>query len=348
MADGGSETGGALGGGRQPPVRDAVDFRAWPWLAALPVLPLLAAMTIMQVMPGTLLQLPALTSNDILADPDLRLVHMGDLLAYSAVAFLHSVVCLGAIVTLVAWLRGLPKAVRSRAKTLIGIQLVILLVLVVAVYLLAADLALVRVAFRNVCVLLSQAPLGTGIAEGCEVAGVLSPLVYLAWLPTFAGMGIVIVASSLMAAATAPLGDDEETWKAGFALRSRLLQRGLYLLSTVLVTSLLTFVLFAHLPVGLVAEETSQAALTNYAGGLSAFMGVLFTLTLVATVAAPGILLFREARLLESRAENPVALHDWLQAEIFVSTRKQLINAAVMLAPLLAGPVGSLLEKAAG
>jgi len=116
-----------------------------------------------------------------------------------------------------------------------------------------------------------------------------------------------------------------------------------------LVSSTIAITIFAHFPAGLVKNGSGLAtAVSKYASGLSTFWGALFSLTLVATFAAPAFLLLRQAYGHQSVAEDAVDLGTWLHEHVFVSIKNQLVNVASLLAPLLVGPLSSLLASFAG
>jgi hypothetical protein len=139
----------------------------------------------------------------------------------------------------------------------------------------------------------------------------------------------------------------ETAWRTAFAARARTLQRGFYVLSTVLITSTVTIMLFLGLPSALVADEATGLAVTSFARGMTVFWGTVFTLTLFAIFAPSAYHLLRMAKRHEMASDAPAEVSAWLHEEIYVSIPRQLGNLAALLAPLLVGPVGSVLEKLA-
>lgn len=330
----------------------AGESAAAPPLALLvvpPVLPLVGAIAITQAVPG-LGEAPLALTGGFLEAPHKQLVHWGDLLTYGAVALLlHLTLCLCAIGALASWILRLAGKQRSLALRALGLALLLVLGLILVSYVWDDDLALILISFKSVCELLVQAELGTGLVDRCFGADNESPLTLLAWLPTFAGMATVVFAIAVAASLVVPPGEsDEAAWRAAFQQRSQRLQHLLYGLSAVLVTSTLSIVLFAALPVSLIADETSRAAAASYARGLGAFWGVVFTMTLIAAVLPAALLLFRLAKRHRAILGGAEDYEDWLHSQIYPSARRQLGNAAILLAPLIAGPAGGLLEKAFG
>jgi hypothetical protein len=138
-------------------------------------------------------------------------------------------------------------------------------------------------------------------------------------------------------------------WRTVFNERIKGLQKSLYALSMVLVASTIVITIFAHLPAGLFKDDSGfGSALSKYAIGLSTFWGALFSLTLAATFAAPAVLLLRHTHGYQSVATDAGDMQAWLHEHVFVSIKKQLVNVASLLAPLLVGPLSALLASFAG
>src|SRR6185503_2225296 len=120
------------------------------------------------------------------------------------------------------------------------------------------------------------------------------------------GMAAVAVASAFAYASawvspsSADTGDRRTSaWRETLEGRVKALQHSVYLLSAVLVSSTITITHFAHLPVGLLTSKEGAFSLataaSRYATGLSTLWGALFSITLVATFAAPALRVFKEA-----------------------------------------------------
>jgi hypothetical protein len=143
----------------------------------------------------------------------------------------------------------------------------------------------------------------------------------------------------------------EAAWREALDRRIKALQRSVYLLSTVLVSSTVTITLFAHLPSSLLLDTRDLAlagAVSKYTTGLSTFWGALFSITLIATFAAPALKLLGEAYGAERQAEDTADLQRWLQEHVFQSLKRQLATVFSLLAPLLVGPLSSLLSSVSG
>ena len=94
--------------------------------------------------------------------------------------------------------------------------------------------------------------------------------------------------------------------------------------------------------------------MSAYVVGLSTFWGGLFTLTLLATFAGPAWQLLRHAegkgawRTADAGVEAAPDLGAWLQEHVFVTVKRQFGNIVSLLAPLLVGPLSSLLSSLTG
>lgn len=318
------------------------------WLVVPPMLPLVCALAFAAAMPG-LADPPGDFSASLLPEAERRLVHLGNLLTYGAVGLLHVALCLTAVVVFMIRILRLPAAQRDPALATLALGVVILVAFVLYSYAEADRLSLIRLSFKSICELMLQADLGTALVERCYGADNESALSAMSWIPTFLGMAAVATAVGLAAGLAAPIdGEDEASWRRAFEQRSKQLQTLLYALSAVLVTSTLAIVLFASLPVGLLAEGGGRNAVASFAHGLGAFWGVVFTLTLIGAVLPAAVQLYVTVRRHQSSEVASDEFQAWLREHVYVSTRKQLGNAALLLAPLIAGPAGGLLEKAFG
>ena len=327
------------------------------WMIVVPVLPLIVftVLTASLFDPAERLGFLDIARDRFVAQPQREYVHLGDMLTYYAVAAFHTLLCLSVIAVLVRWLRGLPaRAARSGAVFLI----VILLVLVgIGVFFgrNADTLVLVQVGFKAPCRLLEVADLPTQLTvPGCFGGG-LSRLTWLAWFPTFSGMvATAFAAAFAYAVARAPVAPEGSAdrdgslavWREQIEQRVRALQHGVYLLSAVLVSSTVTITQFAYLPVGLLTKDGDLAmAVSKYATGLSTLWGALFSVTLIATFAAPALRVFEEAYGRRGAATESDDLEQWLHEHVFQSVKRQLGTVLSLLAPLLVGPLSNLISS---
>ncbi len=114
-----------------------------------------------------------------------------------------------------------------------------------------------------------------------------------------------------------------------------------------LVVTTVTLMLFLQLPAGLL-DEPGANSINRYALGMTVFWGAVMTLTLVA-IFLPSVLAFRgeaSRHLRATQAEQ--TLSQWLDERGHLSVRRQLANLATMLAPIIVGPLGSLLQSTLG
>lgn len=328
------------------------------WLPLLPLLPLLLALLLLAPLIEADAQLEFLQIHglDFIAEPQRSYVHLGDMLSYHALAAFHSLLCLGVIATFALWTLRLPGARRRGALVFLAVMLALIVALGFYLKEAANEVILVQLGYKAVCQLLDAAALPTDLVRrgACFSAGI-SHLTWLAWVPTFSGIGATAFAAAFAYGAVRGLpardtAGEEAAWRAALDTRVQALQKAVYLLSAVLVSSTVTITLFAHLPVGLLPAGPGSlaAAVATYATGLSTFWGALFSLTLVATFAVPALRLLNHAYGRESRARHSDELRDWLQAHVFQSLKRQLATVFSLLAPLMVGPLSSLLSSVAG
>ena len=323
------------------------------WLSALPVLPLALATVLVSTLvaePGAELSFLEIAPEHYLAKPLIDYRHLGDMLTYIALASVHCVLCLGVVAYFLRKISALPAEQRRHALVFFCGAAVLTAGLIVYFALNPNRDALVLLGYKAICLALEPADLATALVEDCFAPGNLSPLTLAAWIPTFAGMATIVFAATFTYANACALpAPDEPSWRATVEQRTKALQRSVYALSAVLVSSTITITLFAHLPVALFADKSELArALSHYASGLSTFWWALFSLTLIATFAAPTFLLLHRAYSRDAAAGALEDLHAWLHEHVFVSLRKQFMNAASLLAPLLVGPLSSLFSSLAG
>lgn len=327
------------------------------WLPLLPMLPLVLALVLLTPLIEADKQLGFLRDGlTFIAEPQRSYIHLGDMLSYHALAAFHSLLCLGIVATFTLWILRLPAARRRGALVFLAIMLALVLALGLSLKETANEVILVQLGYKAICQIIDAAALQTQLvpAGQCFSAGI-SHLTLLAWVPTFSGIGATAFAAAFAYGAVRglpPRGDaeDEAEWRAALDLRVQALQKAVYLLSAVLVSSTITITLFAHLPVGLLPGGAGSlaAAVSTYATGLSTFWGALFSITLVATFAMPALSLLGAAYGRESKARESDDLSAWLHDHVFQSLKRQLATVFSLLAPLLVGPLSSLLSSVSG
>jgi hypothetical protein len=324
----------------------------------VPVLPLMLFTVLLSwlIEPAARLAFLEITPDRFIARPQREYVHLGDMLTYYSLAALHTLLCVGVIAILLRRMRGLS-AERLKSGAIFLVAILLLLVAIGVFFERKADeQVLVQLGFKATCRLVEAAALPTQLtAPGCFGAGI-NRFTWLAWLPTFSGMGATAVAAAFAYAMTCassdPAAGDDRTspaWREAIEQRVRNLQHGVYLLSAVLVSSTITITQFAHLPVGLLLNKDGDlglaAAAAKYAAGLSTFWGALFSLTLIATFAVPALRVWEEAYGGGRATSGGVDLERWLDENVFQSIKRQIGTVLSLLAPLLAGPLSSLLSS---
>ncbi len=334
------------------PLRDA-------WLPALPLLPLVLSAAAFSWLLVPAKQLVFLEPEKLLfiAQPQRNYVHLGDMLSYLALCGFHMLLCGAVIAALVLCHSRLPR--RQAQAGLVYLTAILLLGSAVIFFFhkQADNQVLIQLGYKAVCQVIAAAKLPTDLVNGgeCFAGDKITGLTALAWVPAFIGMAAVGFGGAFAYATARDLptmGEKgEPAWREALDGHIKALQRTVYLLSAVLVSSTITITLFAHLPVGLLADSPDPApaaALSKYANGLSTFWGALFSITLVATFASPALRLLNVAYGAVERAEGTSDLRTWLQEHVFQSLRRQLATVFSLLAPLLVGPLSSLLSSVSG
>lgn len=339
---------------REPifPLRDA-------WQPVLPVLPLVLSAVLFSglIDPAEQLSFLRFDERHFVAQPQRDYVHLGDMMAYYALGAFHSLLCVAVIAIFTVWTRRLPVRPALGGAVFLGGVIVAVIAVSVFFQVNASEQVLTQLGFKVICQVIAAADLSTHLVAsgGCFDVGEISGLTLLAWIPTFSGMAAVAFAAAFAYANTRALPArsalDETAWKDALSLRVEVLQRSVYLLSAVLVSSTVTIMLFAHLPSGLVADGKDLAlatALSKFATGLSTFWGALFSVTLVAALAVPALRLLGQAYRAAQATEDSAEVRRWLQGHVLHSLKRQLAAVFSLLAPLLVGPLSSLLSNLSG
>ncbi len=339
--------------GKTPPLFPFGDL----WIPVIPFLPLVIFTVFLTAIVDFRVENLAFLKFDFDAlylDPVLRnYIHLGDLLVYYSISLLHVFICLGVILFFVYLTKNLPPRERLKSAICLGLMTLLALVLIYCFARWANEIVLVELGFKATCLAIDGAGLATRLMKpgACFEDGYISTFTWLAWVPSFAGMAAVGFAAAFAYGNTGGLpARDDPAWRPAIEARLKSLQRGVYALSAVLVTSTITITLFARLPMGLIGPEGGDLAdaMAGYTGGLGTFWGVLFTLTLAAAFAAPAWRLLQEAYGDRSARDESMDLRRWLHEHVFVSFKTQLGNALVVLAPLLTGSFSSIVSFFAG
>lgn len=122
--------------------------------------------------------------------------------------------------------------------------------------------------------------------------------------------------------------------------------------AVLLATGILHMVAWLSWPLALVEGSELVRRMSGFSGALSVFWGMTFSLTLAAfyipaawSVHRQAVSLFRQ----DSGVERGEERDAWLEKHgLSLAPLKQLPQVAVILAPLLAGPLGTVVETVAG
>lgn len=159
---------------------------------------------------------------------------------------------------------------------------------------------------------------------------------------------IVPVVALLAACSTlAPPSTGQQPDPRFYASQMKRLKEVLTAASAILVSGILHMGAWLRWPAALVADNAGQEAVLGTALAITLFWGVTFTLMLVATYLPAALLLARraEAQLLERPSESAEPEPDqWLREHgLFLSLQDHFPQFGLILAPLLASPLSSLL-----
>lgn len=132
-----------------------------------------------------------------------------------------------------------------------------------------------------------------------------------------------------------------------YALQMKRLKEVLTAASAILVSGILHMGAWLRWPAALVAEKQAQDAILGAALAITLFWGVTFTLMLVSTYLPAALLLAKRAQVLLQDVSVKESVPDpeqWLKDHgLFLSLQDHFPQFGLMLAPLLASPLSSLL-----
>ena len=153
----------------------------------------------------------------------------------------------------------------------------------------------------------------------------------------------LLAACSTLASPATGNRPDPEFW----ALQLRRLKEVLTAASAILVGGILHMGAWLRWPAALIADKDAHEALLGTALAITLFWGVTFTLMLVSTYLPAALLLANraQAQLQESPSNQSVPEREqWLKDHgLFLSLQDHFPQFGLMLAPLLASPLSSLL-----
>ncbi|HEX5544008.1 MAG TPA: hypothetical protein VFX10_00860, partial [Nitrospira sp.] len=153
----------------------------------------------------------------------------------------------------------------------------------------------------------------------------------------------LLAACSTLASPVTGVQPDPAFW----SLQMRRLKEVLSAASAILVAGVLHMGAWLRWPAALVADTKAHEALLGVALAITLFWGVTFTLMLVSTYLPAALLLARRAQALLLESPSQPSAPDpeqWLKDHgLFLSLQDHLPQFGLMLAPLLASPLSSLL-----
>lgn len=165
------------------------------------------------------------------------------------------------------------------------------------------------------------------------------------------GLAVVVPVIAILAACSTLLGpaSTDQSGPHFYAQQMRKLKDVLNAGSAVLVAGILHMGTWLRWPAALVTDKAAHEAVLGAALSITLFWGVTFTLMLVVTYIPAAMLLAQRARVLLHT--NPYAKttpdpDQWLKDNgLFLGLHDHFPQFGMMLAPLLAGPIGSFLLK---
>jgi hypothetical protein len=159
---------------------------------------------------------------------------------------------------------------------------------------------------------------------------------------------VVPVVALLAACSTlAPPVTDGPPTPDFYAMQMRRLKEVLGASSAILVAGVLHMGAWLRWPAALIANEAAHEAVLGAALAITLFWGVTFTLMLVSTYLPAAFILAKRAQALLQESSSQPAIpepEEWLKGHgLFLSLQDHFPQFGLMLAPLLASPLSSLL-----
>jgi len=321
--------------------------RHWPWFGLVAVLPFVGAAIVLEFVAPNILKVETAFAEGAGA----AIGHIGDRLTYAALAYVQLTTCLLVISFYVLRLFRLDRARRAGALRLLGVTALCAAVAVVVVRSLQG--AAYAVTYLNIRDLLARTDVSKGLTtplfsvEGIPYLVDVTPISIVGGVPFLMGVIAVVLAVPVGAAAASFPENEPEDWTREFAERVQWLQNSFYALSIVLVTSTVAIMLFFQLPAE-IAVGGGREGLLRYARGLTVFWGATMTLTLLASFAPAMLALRQRAREQHGAVASRRDFGEWFAEQVPITARRQVANLATMLAPLMVGPLGGLLQAMFG
>lgn len=269
---------------------------------------------------------------------DLDMRFFPGLVTFISVSLFHLFACLTVITLMMMQMVRLP-AVARRQSMLVLAGIITLLVVVNLIARLPGMSGALTLTYRNICtVVLAGGVVPHLLPESCTSKGV-SAFAWLALLPYLSGLLAAATAAALTSAASSAIMDSHDI-EQELEGRAHMIEQASHGTAFVLVTSVITMILFYQLPLNLIEDSGALTRMSHYSNSLSLFWGVIFTLTLVAIFAPAGWMIRQQLRELQVDVSLPDTL-------ISQTMRERLLTTLGTLAPLLVGASGSIIEKIA-
>lgn len=324
--------------------------RNWLWFGLVVVLPFVGAAVVLEFVAPSALQVE-LFDAAFAKGAAAAVGHLGDRLTYAALAYVQLTTCVLVIGFYIFRLIRLDRARRAGALRLLGATALCAAVAVVVVRSLHG--AAYTLTYLNVRDLLQRTKVSNDLTASLFSVDAIpylvdvTPISIVGGVPFLMGVIAVVLAVPVGAAAASFAAHEPEDWKQEFANRVQWLQESFYALSIVLVTSTVAIMLFFQLPAEIALSE-HRDGLLRYARGLTVFWGATMTLTLLAAFAPAMLELRRRAREQHGAVASRRDFGEWFAEQVPITARRQVANLATMLAPLMVGPLGGLLQAMFG
>lgn len=318
----------------------------WLWFGIIAVLPFIGAVIVLGFVAPSDLEVN-LYVDAFNRGSSARIGHLGDRFTFATLTYVQLASTMLIIGFYTHRIYLLDPTRRAGAIRLLGVTALCAAVVVVVVRALQVDAY--AVTYRNIRDLLQLSEVTHDFTmpffrfEAIPYLAEVTPISIAAGIPFLMGAIALIFAVPVGAAAASFPSNEQTDWNKEFAARVHWLQQAFYALSIVLVTSTVSLMLFFQLPVEIAVDEY-QGGLLRYARGLTMFWGATMTLTLLAAFTPAMLVLRRCARQQHGSVAKHRDFSEWFSEQAPTTARRQLTNLATMLAPLMVGPLGGLLQ----
>ncbi|MGQ7846386.1 hypothetical protein ACUNV4_18040 [Granulosicoccus sp. 3-233] len=267
---------------------------------------------------------------------DLDMRFFPGLVTFISFGLFHLFACMTVFAMMMVQAFHLPSKARQQALLILA-GIITLLIAVNLIARVPSLMGALTLTYRNICSVLVAGDVVSHLLPGSCTEKGISAFAWLALLPYLFGLLAAASAAAVTSVATRPIVASDDIQQE-LERRAHQLEQASRGTAFVLVTSVITMMLFYQLPVSLIQEPHALALMSHYSNSLSLFWGVIFTLTLVAIFAPASWMIRQQLRELQVDASLPETL-------LSDTTRERLLTALGALAPLLVGASGSIIEK---